>query len=131
MIFIDSNVPMYLVGSDHRNKRRSIEILDRLIREQEAMVTSVEIYQEILHRYTAINRRDAIGPAFESLRGLTDDVLTFGMAEINRARSLLETLQDLSARDALHVAVMQSAGINRILSFDSGFDSCPGMERVS
>ena len=122
---------MYLVGSDHRNKRRSIEILDGLIREQEAMVTSVEIYQEILHRYTAINRRDAIGPAFESLRGLTDDVLTFGMAEINRARSLLETLQDLSARDALHVAVMQSAGINRILSFDSGFDSCPGMERVS
>ena len=53
------------------------------------------------------------------------------MAEINRARSLLETLQDLSARDALHVAVMQSAGINRILSFDSGFDSCPGIERVS
>ncbi len=121
---------MYLVGSDHRNKRRSIEILDRLIREQEAMVTSVEIYQEILHRYTAINRRDAIGPAFESLRGLTDDVLTFGMAEINRARSLLETLQDLSARDALHVAscrVPASIG----LSFDSGFDSCPGMERVS
>ena len=27
--------------------------------------------------------RDAIGPAFESLRGLTDDVLAFGMAEIN------------------------------------------------
>lgn len=37
----------------------------------------------------------------------------------------------LSARDALHVAVMISVGIGRILSFDSAFDLFPGIERIS
>ena len=36
----------------------------------------------------------------------------------------------LSARDALHVAVMQKAGVSRILSFDDGFDSLSGIERL-
>ena len=36
----------------------------------------------------------------------------------------------LSARDALHVAVMEKVGVSRILSFDDGFDSLPGIERL-
>jgi hypothetical protein len=34
-------------------------------------VTSAEVLQEILHRYVAINRRDAIQPAFDALPGVT------------------------------------------------------------
>ena len=130
MIFIDSNVPMYLVGADHQNKYRLLEVLEPLIRGGERMITSVEVFQEILHRYTAINRRDAIGPAMDSLQRLADEVLSFSMPEIHRARTLINTVQNLSARDALHVAVMQGAGVTRILSFDGGFDLCPGIERV-
>jgi hypothetical protein len=37
----------------------------------------------------------------------------------------------LSARDAIHVAVMQGRDIDRILSFDSGFDGIPGIVRLS
>jgi predicted nucleic acid-binding protein len=36
----------------------------------------------------------------------------------------------LSARDALHVAIMERHGIDRILSFDSGFDGLPGISRL-
>jgi len=36
----------------------------------------------------------------------------------------------LSARDALHIAVMEQNGIGRILSFDSGFDGLPGITRL-
>jgi predicted nucleic acid-binding protein len=36
----------------------------------------------------------------------------------------------LSARDAIHIAVMQQNGIARILSFDTGFDGFPGLERL-
>ena len=36
----------------------------------------------------------------------------------------------LSARDAVHVAVMQRRGIARILTFDTGFDGILGIERV-
>ena len=39
--------------------------------------------------------------------------------------------RQLSARDAIHVAVMQREGVGRILSFDGGFDGVPGIERLS
>ena len=130
MIFIDSNVPMYLVGATHPNKDRAITALTQLVRDGERLITDVEVYQEILHRYTAIQRPEAIDAAFESLDGIVDEILTFGMSEIRSARALLGTVGGLSARDALHVAVMQKAGASRILSFDGGFDACPGIERL-
>ena len=131
MIFIDSNVPMYLIGAPHPHKDRVRELLDRLIEARERFVTDVEVYQEILHRYTAIRRPEAIDAAFASLDAIADEVATFGMAEIRAARELIGSLDGISARDALHVAVMRSAGINRILSMDRGFDACPDIERLS
>ena len=129
MIFIDSNIPMYLVGAPHPNKDRAVALLTQMARDGERFITDVEVYQEILHRYTAIQRHNAIDDAFDSLDGIADDVLTFGMAEIRSARALLGSIAGLSARDALHAAVMQKAGVSRILSFDDGFDSLPGIER--
>ena len=131
MIFVDSNVPMYLVGAAHPNKDRAIAVLAQLVRDRERFVTDVEVYQEILHRYSAIRRVDAIDATFESLDAIVDDVLTFGMAEIRAAKELVVSLDGLSARDALHVAIMRKAGMTRILSFDRGFDTCPGIERLS
>lgn len=130
MIFLDSNVPMYLVGADHPNKDRAVAMLAQLARDGERFITDVEVYQEILHRYTAIRRQDAIDYAFQSLDRLVTEVLPFGMAEVRSARELIRAVNGISARDALHVAVMRKAGANRILSFDSGFDACPGIERI-
>jgi predicted nucleic acid-binding protein len=42
---------------------------------------------------------------------------------------LLERWQ-LSARDAIHIAVMQREGVRRILSYDADFDLVPGIERI-
>lgn len=51
MIFVDSNIPMYLVGAPHPNRNRAAAFL----REESAQryATSAEVYQEILHRYVA------------------------------------------------------------------------------
>ena len=124
---------MYLVGAPHPNKDRALAVLARLVGNGEQLITDVEVYQEILHRYTAIHRPDAIDAAFESLNAIADDVLTFGMTEVRAAREIIGSVDGLSARDALHVAVMRRAGANRIMSFDSGwrgFDACPGIERL-
>ena len=131
MIFVDSNVPMYLVGAAHPNKDRTVAVLTRLAQSGEALVTDIEVYQEILHRYAAIGRLDAIDPAFASLDALVDDVLAFGVAEVRAARALLESISSLSARDALHAAVMASSGVTRIFSFDRGFDAVEELERLS
>ena len=105
-------------------------MLTRLVQSDEALVTDVEVYQEILHRYIAINRLDAIDPAFAALDAIVDDVLAFGVAEVRAARALVENSSGLSARDALHAAVMANAGVTRIFSFDTGFDTIRGLERL-
>lgn len=130
MIFIDSNVPMYLIGADHPNKPIARRIVERALADGERLVTDVEVFQEILHRYVAIDRRKAIEPAFELLLGIVDEVLPIELGDVQRARRLLGSA-GLSARDALHVAIMQRHDISRVMSFDRAFDEVPGLTRVS
>ena len=131
MILVDSNIPMYLVGSPHPHKSDAQRLLEQLVNDRQRLVTDAEVLQEILHRYVAIERRDAIQPAFDALLGVVDEVLDVTRAAAERAKEIVLGHQRLSARDAIHVAVMEQHGIHRILSFDSGFDGFPGIERVS
>jgi hypothetical protein len=130
MILVDSNIPMYLVGAAHPRKVDAQRILEQLIAKDERLVTDAEVLQEILHRYTAIDRREAIQPAFDAIMGVVDEVLPIEAADVERAKTVLAGSRQLSARDALHIAIMERHGIHRILSFDSGFDSCPGLSRI-
>lgn len=127
-ILIDSNVPMYLVGGEHPNRERAREVLEIAIAARERLVTNAEAFQEILHRYVAINRREAIEPAWNALRRVVDEVYPIEIADVERARGLVATSR-LTARDALHVAVMQRRDIGEILSFDAAFDAVPGIRR--
>jgi len=131
VILIDSNIPMYLVGASHPHKADAQRVLERLTTERQRLVTDAEVLQEILHRYIAINRRDAIQPAFDALLGVADEVLAIDRKTIERAKEIVLGHRALSARDAVHIAVMELHAIDRILSFDSGFDAFPGITRVS
>ena len=130
MIFLDSNIPMYLVGADHPNKKRAEVLLERFVEAREKLVTDVEVFQEILHRYMAIRRRDAIGPAWAVLEDLTDEVFPLDFAAMSAARHLVMKDGRLSARDAVHAAVMTAQGVETILSFDAAFDQIDGLRRV-
>ena len=130
MIFVDSNIPMYLVGGPHPHKGDARRRLEDAIAAGERLVTSAEVLQEILHRYVAIGRRDAIQPAFDALLGVVDEVLGIERRDVERARELVLGSIGLSARDALHAAVMEREAIARILSFDAGFDDLPGITRL-
>ena len=121
---------MYLVGAWHPNKDRAIALVTRLVQDGEQLVTSAEVCQEILHRYSAMHRLQAAEDAFRVLATIADEILTFGMSEVREAMLVLRDVDGLSARDALHVAVMRKAGVTRILSFDRSFDDCLGIERV-
>ena len=130
MIFIDSNVPMYLVGSDHPHKVDSQRLLERCVADDERLVTDAEVLQEILHRYTAIDRLEAIPPAFQAILGVVDEVFAVELPDVERAKDILLSMQRLSARDAVHLAIMERKQVETILSFDSGFDDYPGITRL-
>lgn len=130
MILIDANVPMYLLGAEHPNKSVAIRLLEGAASRRERLVTDAEVLQEILHRYVAIDRRDAIQPAFDALQAIVDDILPIDAKVVERAKDLVLGYRRLSARDAIHVATMQAHGVQRIMSFDSGFDVVPGLTRL-
>lgn len=130
MIFIDSNIPMYLVGAPHPNKDGARRLLETSIERAERLVTDAEVLQEILHRYTAIRRPDAIQPAFNALLGVVDEVFPIEGQDVERARDVLLGESGLSSRDALHVAIMRRHGVQRIMTFDTAFDRAPGVERI-
>jgi predicted nucleic acid-binding protein len=122
---------MYMVGGPHVNKSDAQRLLEKFISERQSLVTDAEVLQEILHRFGAIQRRDAIQAAFNALLGVVEEVLPVDRVAVERAKEIVLGYSGLSARDAVHLAVMEYHGIDRILSFDSGFDQSPGVTRLS
>jgi uncharacterized protein len=131
VILVDSNIPMYLIGAPHPHKSDAQRLLEKLVSDRQRLVTDAEVLQEILRRYVAINRRDAIQPAFDTLLGVADQVLPVDRSVAERAKGIVLGRRHMSARDAVHLAIMEQHGIEQILTFDSGFDGFPGITRLS
>jgi len=131
VILVDSNIPMYLVGAPHAHKSDARRLLEKVVSERQSLVTDAEVLQELLHRYAAIDRRDAIQPAFDALLGIVDQVLAVDRSIAERAKQIVLGYRQLSARDAVHIAVMEHHGIEQIMTFDSGFDGFPSITRLS
>jgi uncharacterized protein len=122
---------MYLVGASHPHKLDAQRLLESAVSAGERLVTDAEVLQEICHRYVAINRRDAIQPAFDAILGVVDDVLPIARTDVELAKDALLRYQGLSSRDALHVAVMAHYNIAQLMSFDRGFDAYPAIKRMA
>jgi len=131
VILIDSNVPTYLIGAPHVHKTDAQRLLEKAVAAREKLLTDAEVLQEILHRYIAVNRREAIQPAFDALFAFADEVLPIKQSTVEDAKQTVLGYRQLSARDAIHLAIRRQHGIDQILSFDTGFDSFPGIKRIS
>ncbi|MCC6392108.1 MAG: type II toxin-antitoxin system VapC family toxin [Bryobacterales bacterium] len=62
---------------------------------------------------------------------VADEVLPIEREDAVRAAAILSGNGRQSARDALHIAVMERYSIKTIFSFDRDFDRWPGLERIS
>lgn len=131
MIFVDANVPLYVLGSDPGLALRARLVLQRALAEGDRLVTNVEVLQEILHRYRARGRLDEVQTAFDLVYGVVDEILPIDEEDIRRARDILLARPGLDARDAVHLATMERLGVSRIASFDRDFDVVPGIERLA
>lgn len=121
---------MYLVGAPHPRKAEAQILVERLAAARERLVTNAEVLQEILHRYTAIDRRSAIEPTMKLILDLVDEVFPIEKADVLRASEITQNPAKLSARDSVHIAVMERRGVQSILSFDADFDRWPGLRRI-
>ena len=130
MIFVDSNIPMYVAGRDHPLRDPARRFMERAAAGAIDICTSTEVLQEILYRYSALNRRDLAGTVYDLFVQLCPVVLPVTLSDTDRARKLIADDGTLSVRDALHVAVMQNHDLTEVATFDRGFDRFAGITRL-
>ncbi len=128
MVFVDSNVPMYVAGRDHPLRDPARRFLAAVSDGHIAACTSTEVLQEILYRYTGLKRLDLARQVYDLFVQICPTVFPVTLADTDRARDLL--VPGAGARDAVHVAVMLNNDVHHIATFDTGFDRFKGVERV-
>jgi uncharacterized protein len=131
MIFVDSNIPMYVAGRDHPLREPARRFLARVRAGDIDVCTSTEVLQEILYRYAALDRLDLAANVYDLFVQLCPTVLPVTLADTDRAKLLLTTVTGISARDAVHAGVMLNNDVTQIATFDGGFDRITGVERVA
>ncbi len=130
MILVDSNILMYAAGSDHPNKRPSLAVLESIAEGNLDAAINAEVLQEILHRYRALGRWTEGRQVFDAARSIFTVVLPITLETLDTARRLLDKSSRLSARDALHAAVVLRHGLGGICSYDTDFDELPKINRI-
>jgi predicted nucleic acid-binding protein len=130
MIFVDSNIPMYVAGRDHPLREPARRFLTRARAGELEICTSTEVLQEILYRYSALKRLDLAGSVYDLFVQLCPTVLSVTLADTDRAKALLLGSPGVSVRDVLHAAVMLNHDLHEIATFDAGFDAIAGVTRV-
>ena len=129
-VFIDTAIVMYAGGAEHSLRRPCLRILEGVADGSFEAVTSVEVIQEILHRFSAL-RRAPVGAAMaRDALDLFAPVLPVTHAVMRRMPELIDAYPRLSARDLVHVATCLQEGIREIVSPDRGFDSVSEILRI-
>ena len=130
MILVDSNVLMYAAGAEHPCKALSAALLERVAAGEVEAAIDAEVLQEILHRYRAIGRWKDGRRVYDLARTLFAVVLPVTEAVMDQARQLLDSSRKLSARGAVHAAVVLVNGLDSICSWDRDYDGVRRIRRI-
>lgn len=130
-VFIDSNIPMYVAGREHPNREAAKRFLGQVQAGEVEACTSTEVLQEILYRYSSLGRLDLAAQVYDIFVQVCPVVLPVTLPDTDRAKDLLVNSAGITARDAVHAAVMINNGVPRIATFDTGFDRVEGIRRVA
>lgn len=121
---------MYVAGGPHPNRSLSLRFFERVRDRKIDACTSTEVLQEILYRYSALGRIDLARELYDLFVEACPVVLGVTLADTDRARDLLGSVEKISARDAVHAGVMLNHGIEFIATFDTDFEHIPGIRRM-
>jgi predicted nucleic acid-binding protein len=131
MILVDANVLMYAAGAEHAYKAPSVACLNRVAAGEVDATIDAEVLREILHRYRSLNRWSDGQRVYALSRSLFQEALAITGDVMDVARQILAADATVSARDAVHAAVVTAYGLEGICSFDTDFDRLAGCPRVA
>ena len=128
--FIDTAVIMYAAGGEHPLRDPSRRILSRIGDGTLDGVISVEVIQELLHRFASIRRPDIGRAQATEAMHFFAPVLPITHALMRRVPDLALKYPTLDARDIVHLATCIHEGITEIISPDRGFDQVAELRRI-
>ena len=123
MIFVDTNVFAYAVGTPHplREQARTFFRDNGIVGMN--LCTSAEVIQELLHIYRPVERLEDMRRALEVIADADIAVWPLEHEDIALAMTLAEQYPARSARDLCHLASCQRRGIARIKTYDRALAS--------
>lgn len=121
---------MYAAGAAHPMKAPCLAFLEVVARGEVPAVTSVEVVQEVLHRYTALGRRALAVDVAQAFMEVVSDVLPMTRDDLAAALEIHIAHPMLQTRDVIHVTSMSRHGLTIIVSADQHFDAVHGIRRV-
>ncbi len=121
MKLLDTNVILYAFGGPHAYREPCARIL-RAAETSDEYVIDVELLQEILHVFGRRGQRTRGAAVFDRVLDLFPDPLPVSRPEILQARLLFARYPSLSARDAIHTAVVVEHGLEGLVTADRDFD---------
>lgn len=129
MRLIDTNVIIYAAGKAHPLREGAREVLDQVGEGTLQANIDTEVLQEILHVYYARRERTKGFDTIDDLLLLFPNPFPIGREEIETARDLMRAHSFLSARDAVHAAVVQVNDLEGMITADKIFDRIKGLKR--
>lgn len=129
-LFVDTSVLMYAAGASHPLRDPCVAVMRSIADGHLEAVTSVEVVQEIVHRYLGIRRPDIADALARSTLDTFAPVLPITHALMRRVPDLARRYPQLTARDLVHVATCIHEGIPEIVSTDRAFDEVPELRRI-
>ena len=108
----------------------SREVMRRVRDGELDATTSVEVVQEVLHRYRSIGRTEGGIALATQVLDTFAPVLPVTHAVMRRTVLLADRYPRLSSRDLVHVATCIIEGIETIITPDTGFDEVTEVRRI-
>ena len=129
MKLIDTNIIMYALGKTHPLKEPCREILQSVACGTIAADIDVEVLQELLYVYSSRGEREKGLKAIEEMLILFPTPFSIRKAEIEEAKDLMRKHVALTARDAIHCAVVINYNLEGIFSTDKDLDVVKSIHR--
>lgn len=131
-VFLDVNVPMYAAGKDHPYKAPCAWLMGEIAEGRLEAAIDTEIIQEMLYRYGALQLWDIGVTITKNLLEIMPIVYPVTPDDVRIAIELFRQYapRGVTARDLLHVAVMQNNGLSTVVSTDKHFDQIEGLIRL-
>jgi uncharacterized protein len=121
---------MYAAGRDHPLRAPSIRFLDQVADGSIQAITSVEVVQEVFHRYLSLRRPDLARIVAKDAQDMFAPVVPITHALMRRIPDLVDKYPRLQARDLVHVATCIHEGVTEIISPDKAFDQVSEVRRL-